>query len=38
MYLKRFDNRPAINPQEHWIDALRLSKQFSEHPITFRKE
>lgn len=35
--MQRFDTRPASNPAEHWSDALRLSKTFNEHPITFKR-
>ena len=37
MYVKRYDNKPAKNPEEHWADALRLSKTFNEHPIVFKR-
>jgi hypothetical protein len=37
MYVKRFDNKAATNPDEHWADALRLSKTFYEHPIVFKR-
>lgn len=37
LYLKRFDNKPAINPRDHWVDAIRLSKTFNEHPIRFKR-
>ncbi len=37
LYYNRFDNIPAKNPRDHWVDALRLSKTFNEHPITFKR-
>jgi hypothetical protein len=37
VYLKRFNTKPATNPSDHWSDALRLSKTFNEHPITFKR-
>ncbi|CAF0848915.1 unnamed protein product [Brachionus calyciflorus] len=37
LYLKRFDNKPALTPRNHWVDAIRLSKTFNEHPIIFRR-
>ncbi len=37
LYYNRFDNIPAKNSRDHWIDALRLSKTFNEHPITFKR-
>ena len=37
LYLNRINRRPANTPQEHWTDAIRLSKLFNEHPITFKR-
>ncbi|RNA28972.1 hypothetical protein BpHYR1_011968 [Brachionus plicatilis] len=37
LYIKRFDNKPAMNPRNHWVDAIRLAKTFNEHPIIFRR-
>ena len=37
LYLNRINKKPALSHKEHWVDALRLSKLFNEHPITFKR-
>jgi hypothetical protein len=35
--LNKLNKTPARHPIEHWLGAIRLGKEFNEHPIRFKR-